>query len=926
MLKPYPYPIDEVAFVYAHTGLKEDRGNRIYDIAAAIISRDRSRRDFSSMVRYGYLTERERYHSNISRDSLKDALPAEEVAFRLSAFLEKQAFILVLDPHHALDEVIRFCGRYRVVDLSFASEFFLPHVESFSPRGLWEYLHGKNREKISFSAVEMVDLSMELVRHICGVRLNDETNPPSATLRFYLRKSDTLLGALLLHLSRHYQDYWGGLFTPATRAETADWMQFLEKAGTASHAPQAPEAKGRISKQRIKNLCKGLAGGSPGFKFRETQLAYALHVADALNDGAVLTLEAGTGTGKTQGYLIPVMEYLRHNPDARVIISTYTKSLQDQIYQQEIGRTVALERDYSHIPVSLLKGKSNYLCAEKLNSAFDEDLKGSPLLTWLYFVNLIFLFRQVDGEVTGEKIDRYLNEALFLRRLHNEISAKSGCTGNHTLCPAQVALAEARSARLVITNHHKLALIDLDEELSGLFRDCIIDEANHFEQAVRNAFSLTVHSRDIMDIVAYLELMLQRVSRKVSGQVEETLHQCSDAIHKFHMAVEEFGNIIRAIHPSGAAGDTLDLPVVHAAYPDGDIATCLRQLSDLLRNIISPLSFLKDPDASRVLKILPRSQERIRNALARLQAEAENFLVLEKTVHSENTVTACQLYVKNWLLMVHALDVSGLIKKHIYDKRDCIVYTSATLRHRNRFDDFCRIVGMDDQDREGIISAAGTDSPYRFRDQEGREFRFAAIPSPYSRDALNVVIPERAVSGGYENKQAWMNTVVELLPELIRRNRGRTLVLFSSYSDLETVALQTGEQIVADGFPLLIQQMGHPTGNLIDEFRLIKESVLFGVETFWYGVDFRGDTLTQVIITRIPFPYPFDPLQMARRKFLSANEFWNRYYYEATIKLKQGIGRLIRSENDKGKVVFLDSRCRRFKDIWDMKGKGKESV
>jgi len=107
-----------------------------------------------------------------------------------------------------------------------------------------------------------------------------------------------------------------------------------------------------------------LAELSKGFKFRETQLSYARHVSEALNDGAVLTLEAGTGTGKTQGYLIPVMEYLRRNPDARVIISTYTKSLQDQIYHQEIGRTVALERDYRDIDVALLKGKSNYLCAE----------------------------------------------------------------------------------------------------------------------------------------------------------------------------------------------------------------------------------------------------------------------------------------------------------------------------------------------------------------------------------------------------------------------------------------------------------------------------------------------------------------------------------------------------------------------------------
>lgn len=916
MLKPYPHSIDEVAFVYAHMGLKEDDGCRIYEVAASILSRDAVRRDFSSLVRYRHLTERERYHSNISRETLKDAPVAEEVASRLDSFLEGQAFVLALDPYSAWEALLQFCARDRGVDLSFAAEYFLPHVESLSPRGLWEHLNGKRREKISFSASELVDLSIDLVRHLCGVRLNDETHPSSSAMRYYLEASDTLLGKVLLHLARHYQEYWGGLFPPVTRSDTANWMQFLEKARSAAPAPQLPEGQRRISPQRIDALFKGLADGSPGFKLRESQLDYARHVAEALNDGAILTLEAGTGTGKTQGYLIPVMESLRLNPHVRVMISTYTKSLQDQIHSREISRTVGLERDYPDIPVALLKGKSNYLCAEKLNSAFEEDLKGAPLLTWLYFVNLLFLFRQADGEAVGERINRYLGNSPYFRQLQNEISAKTGCTGHHLLCPAQVALAEARSARLVITNHHKLALIDLDEELSGLFRNFIVDEANHFEQAVRNAFRLSVNSREMLDIVAYLELTLQRISRRVAGDVETALQQCYELMDEFQQAVREFGYVLREIHPSSTRGEILELPVCHVAYPEGDIEKVLHRFAELLKRLVKGLSILKDPDTSRALKIVPRSQERIKNALARLFSEAENFLLLEKTIRFENRVAACQLYSRNWLLMAHAVDVSGLIKEHVYSKRDCIVYTSATLRRRNRFDEFCKIVGIDCVKGEERPSAAGKDEQMVLLDQEKRDFRFAALPSPFSREALQLSLPDGAVNGGYENKQVWLKTVVEQLPELIRRNRGRTLVLFSSYSDLEAVALQTGEEIIASGFPLLIQSMGHPPGNLIDEFRLIKESVLFGVDTFWYGVDFQGDTLTQVIITRIPFPYPFDPLQIARKKMLPAKEFWNRYYYEAMIKLKQGIGRLIRSENDRGQVVFLDSRCRHFEELW----------
>ena len=194
-----------------------------------------------------------------------------------------------------------------------------------------------------------------------------------------------------------------------------------------------------------------------------------------------------------------------------------------------------------------------------------------------------------------------------------------------------------------------------------------------------------------------------------------------------------------------------------------------------------------------------------------------------------------------------------------------------------------------------------------------RAFRFEAIPSPFDPAAAEIAVPPEAVSGAFECKDAWLSRVAELLPGLIRRNRGRTLVLFSSYGDLDAISERVADEIRADGYPLLLQQSGVPTAALCDEFRAIRESVLFGVDTFWYGVDFPGETLTQVIITRIPFPHPQDPLQIARRNLLPREEYWRRYRYETAIKLRQGIGRLIRSESDRGRVVILDARYRRLK-------------
>jgi ATP-dependent DNA helicase DinG len=151
-----------------------------------------------------------------------------------------------------------------------------------------------------------------------------------------------------------------------------------------------------------------------------------------------------------------------------------------------------------------------------------------------------------------------------------------------------------------------------------------------------------------------------------------------------------------------------------------------------------------------------------------------------------------------------------------------------------------------------------------------------------------------------------------MIPRLILENGGRTLVLFASYADLEAIVPRVAGQVDGKGYPLLIQQRSMPTLPLCDAFRTIEESVLFGVDTFWYGVDFRGDTLTQVIITRIPYPSPSDPIQAARKQMLPPAAYWNRYRYETEIKLRQGIGRLIRCQTDHGRVVILDSRYRSF--------------
>lgn len=895
MLKPFHKKIQELAFVYAHCGLKPDRHNRTYSIAAVIIDMDQSKKAFESLVRYGLLTGREKYYSNVSKEMLHQAPYPEEVRINLRNFLKDQKFIFALDNHNTLDDLQKFCGDIRILDLSFATEFFLPHIESFTPKRLSEHVSKKSREKISFTAAEIVELSVELVRHICGDTLNDQLHPRAAAIRYYLQRSNTLFGEAFIHITQNFQEYFGGLFHPYMERDTGKWKSFLERAERPSRKKKKTAAHKAISLENLDELYQGMARAGKGCLFRPEQVEYARGVAAALNDTAILTIEAGTGTGKTQGYLIPVMEFLHRNKEARVVVSTYTKSLQEQIFQREIAFTKEIFKHYQDIPTALLKGKSSYICAEKLDSVYDPALEKEKLLIWLYFLNLIFLFRHADGDTAGEKIKRHLKTDFFFHQMQNEISARDGCKTRHTRCPAQVVTAEAASARLVITNHHKLALLDNDTLLSRLFRNYVIDEANHFENAVRSAYGQEFSSYELGGIIRNIEPPVKRAMHKAAGDLAGEMKKALTEMETLRRLLMEARHALIAMNPKIRPGQVNELQPDHPGFKSNHIKEYMNLLRDALVGIGRNLKFIRDPDLCRMLKIHARTAQRIKTAIGQLDDFVGSLQIIKDSLLAQDKVTAYQCFSKNWTLTAQSVDVADLIRNHIYAEKYRVIYTAATLCHRGSFESFQRITGMD---RPFVIEG----QPYP------REFRFKMIPSPFATDAMEIIIPRKAASGKFDNKEAWINAVSAMIPDLVERNKGRTLVLFSSYSDLERIAEELRESLTT--YPLLVQQQGSPTMNLCEEFREIKESVLLGVDTFWYGVDFKGDTLTQVIITRIPYPMPADPIQMARRNIMPPKAYWNRYYYDTEIKMRQGIGRLIRCDTDRGRVVILDSRYR----------------
>ena len=918
MLKPFREPIGPLAFVYAYSGRREDNGNRIYSVAASIVDRENTGKHFNSHVRYTKSTERERYYSGITKDILQKAPLKGKAAEGLREFLKEQQFIFYLNNHDNIDDLLEFTGDIRFIDLSFAAEFFLPHRESHTPKSLWEYIFQKQRDRISFSAPEMVDLSIELVKHICRVQLNDREYPHAAAIRFFLKKSSTLFGEAFCHIASHYTEYSGELITPCSSPDTDQWEAFLER--SAKHVSSSDKDLARpfkkIPEDYCENIYRELGKTIKGFTYRPSQAEYSRNITRALNTGTILTIEAGTGTGKTLGYLLPVMEFLHRNPDLRVAISTYTKNLQRQVFLGELELVKGINMLYQDIPAALLKGKSNYICTEKLAHLYDEDLRGKGLLAWLYMLILVYNFREADGDTLGDKVRHYLEEGFGFRQMQRETSSKIGCDVRHTRCPAQIVTSEAASSRLIITNHFKLALLERDFQLSGLFTNFIIDEANHFEHAVRDSFAIEVSSRDINDMLSYIESVLNKHIRHVSGDYENTARKTALAITGSYREIMNISSLLKMIHPLVETGETAELKCQHDSYIDGNISNNVEVLRKLTNEVIEGLEFLESREVYTTLRIHPKTVQRLLAAKEMLSDAVESMKLFLGAMDLKNSVIAFQIYMRHWSLYAQAVDVAELIRQHIFKRRDAVVFTSATICHKESFDEFKKITGLD------AFSTRSEDINLQ------RDPDFASIPSFFPKDNMEMIIPPDAVSGAFDNKRIWIERTAEMVLELIKSNKGRTLVLFSSYSDLESVLERIADDIMDAGYPLLVQRNGYQTGNISDEFRAIKESVLFGVDTFWYGVDYKGDTLTQVIITRIPFPHISSPLQCARKITMLPAEYRRRYSYETHIKLRQGIGRLIRSETDKGKVVILDSRYNslRFRNTEKVqKGAGDEN-
>jgi ATP-dependent DNA helicase DinG len=599
----------------------------------------------------------------------------------------------------------------------------------------------------------------------------------------------------------------------------------------------------------------------PAYEFRRGQLQMAQAVEEALSEKRHLIVEAGTGTGKTLAYLVPVIRSGR-----RVIISTGTKNLQEQLFHKDVP---FLERALfpdgkGKLNVCYMKGRNNYLCRKKLY-----DLTDQPVLSGLEEIEH---YRAIAAwEKTTQTGDRAELASLpEANALWHRLDARADtCIGQKCSAFQQCFITEmhrrAMESDIIIVNHH-LFFADLSIKQqseyapdAGILPEVgavIFDEAHELEDVAGSYFGISVSNARIEDLCRDAEISLQRnhsLSASLAGAVKSLRDRSM-----FFFAV---------------------LPQGDGRFAFENRREFLEENGEEFLNLQQALQRLASE-----LENLPSKPEEVFTFIRRTQ---ELQVQLGFLMESEDRNTVFWIERRrggrdkaNVFLQATPIDVAPILKTCLFDKLDCAVLTSATLAVGGGFEYVKR--------RLGVEYARETVLPSHF-DYENQAMLYVPPDLPDPRT------PQFAAQAA------------DRIKRLLQISRGRAFVLFTSYAQMNDVYQRLLGEL---DYPMLLQGDA-PKGALLEEFRLTPNAVLFATSSFWQGVDVQGEQLSCVIIDRLPFAVPSDPVVAARVKAIDAeggNAFFQYQVPAAVITLKQGFGRLIRSLHDRGLLALLDNR------------------
>ena len=595
-----------------------------------------------------------------------------------------------------------------------------------------------------------------------------------------------------------------------------------------------------------------LATGIPGYRLRAQQLEMAESIAAAIAANHVLVAEAGTGTGKTFAYLVPALL-----SGGKVIVSTGTKNLQDQLFSRDIP-TVRKALG-APVKIALLKGRANYICHYHL----DNSLADGRFSSREDAAHAARISRFAKKTKTGDKAD--CGEVPENSPVWGMVtSTRENCLGqacpNSKECFVLAARREALAADLVVVNHH-LFFADVmlrDEGTAELLPACntvIFDEAHQLPETASLFFGDNVSTAQVLDLV-----------RDARTEGIASARDCLD-LPKLCGVVEKAAKDLR-----------LTLPVEPARFS-------LAQLEERMGFENGLVGLIRELELfAALLETQAQRSEGLENCWRRAGEQLAQLRRWQKGA-DRDYVRWGETYTHSLQLNATPLVIAKIMQKQMSGHPRAWIFTSATLAVQRDFGHYCAEMGLDQAD------SAFWDSPFDY-EQQALLYAPTSLPDP--------------------NNYAYTEAVVKAAFPVLEASAGRAFFLCTSLRAMRRTHELLAEYLERAGleFPLLIQGEGSKN-ELLERFRQLGNAILVGSQSFWEGVDVRGEALSLVVIDKLPFAPPDDPVLSARIERMKSegrNAFMDYQLPRAVINVKQGAGRLIRDETDRGVLMICDPR------------------
>lgn len=656
-----------------------------------------------------------------------------------------------------------------------------------------------------------------------------------------------------------------------------------------------------------------LANEIKGFEYRQEQEEMANYIQDAINEDRKIIVEAGTGTGKTLAYLLPAIKWAVANKK-KVIIATNTINLQEQLLLKDIPLAKSIIKDdFSYV---LVKGRNNYVCRR----LFNELVLGKNIDIETFSMEareqIEYILKWGNKTKTGDKGELPFEaypDVWELVQSTTELCLGKKCPYRKE-CFFMKTRMEKMEADILISNHHVFfadlnvrAETDFDSEYLILPRyDMVIfDEAHNIESVARSYFSVEVSKISFTRLLnrIYQKKNKRRKDKSALMRVEDTvdekdledsqqyiylLNTLKDEISILQNIGDEYFDEIRKIYETNTEAP-IKKSLNNFEMTKSRFLETLREKKDIFQSKLADFLDLMMSFNNVIEEEKDKNPEVINfnNHLKMFKAYIDSFKFIN-SFEDDNYIYWLDINSKrtNIVLTATPLNIANKLNSVLYDNLDRLVFASATLVANGSFDYFKKSLGLNEEDCiECIIK-----SPFNYDEQ------------------MSVYIPTDIQDS--ENINAFVSDSSKFILDILLKTNGKAFILFTSYTMLNQIYYSISKKLIDKGFEVFLHG-DKPRSQLIKEFKEAKNPILFGTTSFWEGVDVQGENLSNVIITKLPFLVPTDPVVSAISKKIEedgGNSFTDFQLPEAIIKFKQGVGRLIRKKTDSGNIFILDNR------------------